>query len=124
MGRLVLQAGFLTVSTQVAMLLAALPAGLLLPPSLPLQMALSLPLMVGLIALALPMLAERLFGAKGDVPLLRTWFGAVLFAAVVLVGFGFYMGVMSGMVNVTEAQILALLALFFLNLSIAREWLA
>lgn len=122
-GKLVLQAGFLTVASQVAMLLAALPGTFLLPPSLPIQLGLTLPLLVGLIVLVLPQITERLFGAQGDVPLVRTWFGATLFAACVGVGVAFAFAVINGILTVTEAQIIALIMLFFLNMSIARQWL-
>lgn len=121
---LILRAGFITVFSQLALFVAVLPASVVSPASLPVQLGLTLPILVGIILFVLPLLVERIFGKTDGQPLMQTWFGAAVFAALVLVGVGFSLGVTNGFVTVNEAQVTALLVLFFLNLSIVRHWLS
>lgn len=123
LGALILRAGFITVFSQLALLLASLPASILLPASLPVQLGLTLPVLVGLVLFVLPVFVERIFGRQEEAPLVQTWFGATVFGALVVVGIGFALGVSNGIATVSEAQIAALLLLFFFNLSIVRHWL-
>ncbi|RFP89143.1 hypothetical protein DZK27_07110 [Rhodobacteraceae bacterium 63075] len=122
--KLILQAGFLSVAVQVALFLGALPAVFLLPANLPLQMAFSLPLIVGLVAVGVPLVTERIFSKAGPKPLHLTGMGAALCAAVLAIGLAAVLGVTRGLVTVGEAQLPGLVALYFISLFIARRWLA
>ena len=123
MFRLILQAGFLTVAAQVALLLGALPAAFLLPASLPLQLAFSLPLVVGLLALGVPLATERLFDKAGSKPLHMTGMGAALCVAVFAVALGLVVAVTGAAIPMRDAQVIGLIVLYFMALWIARRWL-
>lgn len=124
MVKLILQAGFLSVAVQVALFLGALPAVFLLPANLPLQLAFSLPLIVGLVAVGVPLATERVFSRAAPKPLHLTGMGAALCAAALAIGLGAFIGVTRGLVTVSEAQVAGLVALYFASLFIARRWLA
>ena len=122
--KLILQAGFLSVAVQIALFLGALPAVFLLHANLPLQMAFSLPLVVGLVAVGVPLVTERIFSKADPKPLHLTGMGLALCAAVLAVGLAAFLGVTRGLVTVGEVQLPGLVALYFTSLFIARRWLA